>query len=75
MGTACPNFEEKTLVVASKTAKFVNVFSLESFLLYSILLNSTIAHHSVQEHNRENSMLLVDWERGPNSESDNSIIA
>ena len=31
---ACPNFEEKTFAGGSKTAKFVNVFSLESFPLY-----------------------------------------
>ena len=34
VGVARPNFEEKTFVVASKTVKFVNVFSLESFALY-----------------------------------------
>ena len=31
---ACPNFLEKTFTGGSKTAKFVNVFSLESFVLY-----------------------------------------
>ena len=34
---ARPNFEEKTFVGGSKTAKFVNVFSLESFPLYGII--------------------------------------
>ena len=32
---ACPNFAD-----GSKTAKFMNVFSLESFLLYGILPSS-----------------------------------
>ena len=31
---AHPNFVEKTFAGGSKTAKFVNVFSLESFVLY-----------------------------------------
>ena len=33
---AHPNFMEKTFTVGSKTAKFVNVFSLKSVLLYDI---------------------------------------
>ena len=33
---AHPNFVEKTFVGGSKTVKFVNVFSLESFALYDI---------------------------------------
>ena len=36
VGTAHPNFAEKTITGGSKTAKFMNVFSLESFPLYSI---------------------------------------
>ena len=34
---AHPNFVEKSFVGGSKTAKFVKVFSLESFPLYSII--------------------------------------
>ena len=34
MDMAHPNFVEKTFIGGSKTAKFVNVFSLESFPLY-----------------------------------------
>ena len=33
---AHPSFVEKTFVGGSKTVKFVNVFSLESFVLYGI---------------------------------------
>ena len=33
---ACPKFEEKTFAGGSKTTKFVNVFSLESFPLYGM---------------------------------------
>ena len=33
-GYGMPNFTEKTFVTGSKTAKFVNIFSLESFALY-----------------------------------------
>ena len=33
---AHPNFVEKTFTGGSKTAKFVNVFYLESFALYDI---------------------------------------
>ena len=32
---ACPNFREKIFTGGSKTAKFVNIFSLESFALYN----------------------------------------
>ena len=35
VGMACPNFKEKTFI-GFKTAKFVNIFSLESFPLYGI---------------------------------------
>ena len=34
---AHPNFVEKTFTGGSKTAKFVNAFSLESFPLYGII--------------------------------------
>ena len=37
VGTAHPNFMEKTFMDGSKTPKFANVFSLASFLLYSIM--------------------------------------
>ena len=45
MGAAHPNFMEKTFTGGSKTAKYVNVFSLENFPLYvtltpTALLNS-----------------------------------
>ena len=33
-GYGMPNFMEKTFVAGSKTVKFVNIFSLESFALY-----------------------------------------
>ena len=36
MGKACQNFVEKTFVGGSKTAKLVNVFSLDSFQLYVV---------------------------------------
>ena len=36
MGTARLNFVEKIFTGGSKTAKFVNVFSLKSFALYGI---------------------------------------
>ena len=35
---AHPNFEEKTFVGGSKATKFVNVFSLELFPLYGIMV-------------------------------------
>ena len=35
--TPHPNFAEKTFTFSHETAKFVNVFSLESFPLYGIL--------------------------------------
>ena len=38
---AHPNFVEKTFVGGSKTVKFVNVFSLECFVLYGILVDSS----------------------------------
>ena len=38
MGTACPHFMEKTFASGSKTVKFVNVFSLENFALYSMFV-------------------------------------
>ena len=34
MGMVRPNFMEKSFAGGSKTVKFVNVFSLESFLCY-----------------------------------------
>ena len=37
VSTARPIFVEKTFVGGSKTAKFVNIFSLESFVLYGTL--------------------------------------
>ena len=43
---AWPNFVEKTFAGNSKTAKFVNVFSLESFPLYGMRLN-TVLHNAV----------------------------
>ena len=36
MDTMPPNFAEKTFVNSHKVSKFAKVFSLESFLLYSI---------------------------------------
>ena len=41
-GMARPNSVEKTYVGGSKTTKFVNVFSLESFVLYSTSLTTTV---------------------------------
>ena len=38
MAMACTNFVEKTFTGGSKTAKFVNVFSLESFPLYGMFI-------------------------------------
>ena len=37
--TMPPNFTEETFVNSHETAKFVKVFSLESFPLYSILID------------------------------------
>ena len=39
---ARPNFEEKTFAGGSKTAKFVNIFSLESFLLYGTQIHASM---------------------------------
>ena len=39
---ARPNFVEKTFADGSKTVKFVNVFSLESFALYDNLVGGVI---------------------------------
>ena len=56
MGTACPKFVEKAFAGGSKTAKFVNVFFLKSFLLYgmqldfvlmvSVLMSSVVIPHT-----------------------------
>ena len=40
---AHPNFKEKTFANGSKTAKFMNVFSLESFPLYGIIMFNVCA--------------------------------
>ena len=40
---AHPNFMEKTFTGGSKTAEFENVFTLESFLLYSYIIITIIA--------------------------------
>ena len=45
MGTACPNFVEKTFADGSKPTKFMNVFSLKSFLLYGININFLVCYH------------------------------
>ena len=44
-GAMPPNFVEKTFANNHKTVKFVKVFSLESFPLYSILCSSSILGH------------------------------
>ena len=43
---ACPNFMEKIFAGGSKTAKFVKVFSLKSFPLYSMTWNGTHPEYS-----------------------------
>jgi len=40
-----PNFMEKTFADSHKTAKFVKVFSLESFPLYGILSAGQFVQH------------------------------
>ena len=40
-GRACPNFVGKTFAGGSKTAKFVNIFSLESFALYGVMMSQS----------------------------------
>ena len=45
---ACPNFMEKTFAGGSKTAKFANVFSLESFMLYGTVSHECLARYKVR---------------------------
>ena len=48
VGTACPNFVEKTFTGGSKTAKFMNVFSLKSFALYCTVSRECLARYKVR---------------------------
>ena len=41
MGVACPNFRGENFISICKIAKFVKVFSLESFPLYSTYFSLT----------------------------------
>jgi len=45
------NFAEKTFTNSHKTAKFVKVFSLESFLLYGICAHKFVLHYSGTSEN------------------------
>ena len=60
MGMACLNFEEKIFACGCKITKFVKVFSLECFQLYSIsLLLSPVQHHTC--HIWNNIKLVPQW--------------
>ena len=49
---ASPDFVEKTFAGGSQTMKFVKVFSLESFLLYSSKLNVQVCVGKDPQHTR-----------------------
>ena len=55
-GYGMPNFIEKTFTGGSKTAKFVRVFSLKSFLLYGMTGNRTHPEYSRGVYNYQNAM-------------------